>query len=183
MYGGTEGEGKPLYCMAPKEPEPAENENKPHESGLVVTFLVNSGAFGHYVDDIIIPDLKHRLLDYTFLSTPRTILTAGGALLDGTAKGVLQGLITEDYGEQHLALVVTKKVPGIGRNRFSVKAAAKTARKGNNFDVNKPRLVAGDVNVPLRGKDDDRQSFKLDLGADGYAEKELAMNAVANAQV
>ena len=71
---------------------------------------------------------------------------------------------------------------GIGRNFFSVKTAA---RKGivSIFDVNKPRLEAGDITVPLRGEDDDIYSFKLDLSADGYAGKELAMNAVANVQV
>ena len=37
--------------------------------------------------------------------------------------------------------------------------------------------------MPLRGDDDDLYSFKLDLSADGYAGKELAMNAVANGQV
>lgn len=48
------------------------------------------------------------------------------------------------------------------------------------FDVNKPRLAA--VTAPLRGEDDDIYSFKLDLGADGYTGKKLALNAVANAQ-
>ena len=103
MYGGTDGEGEPLYGMAPMESEPAEIEHKPHESSNVVTVLVDSGASGHYFDGLIIPELKHRLQDYTSLSTPRTILTSGGALLNGTAEGVLQGLITDDYGEQHLA--------------------------------------------------------------------------------
>ena len=51
-------------------------------NGNVVTVLVDSGASGHYFDDLIIPELKHRLQDHTSLSTPRTILTAGEALLD-----------------------------------------------------------------------------------------------------
>ena len=37
--------------------------------------------------------------------------------------------------------------------------------------------------MPLRGENNDIYSFKLDLSADGYAGKELAMNAVTNAQV
>ena len=37
--------------------------------------------------------------------------------------------------------------------------------------------------MALRGKDDDLYSLKLDLSADGYAGKELAMNAVANDEV
>ena len=125
MNGGTDGEGGSLYGMASMEAEPAEIEPKPHESGNVVTALVDSGASGHYFDDIMIPDLKHRLQDYTSISTPRTILTAGGALLDGTAEGVSQGLITDDYGEQHLARIANLIVPGIGRNLFSVKTAAR----------------------------------------------------------
>ena len=44
-------------------------------------------------------------------------------------------------------------------------------------------LEAGDITVPLRGEDDNLYSLKLDLGANGYGGKELAMNAVANAQV
>ena len=168
--------------MAPRESEPAEIERKPRESDNLVAVQVDSGASGHYFDDLIILELKHRLHDYTSLGTHRTILTAGGALLDDIAEGVLKGLITDDYGEQHLARIAILIVSGIGRNFFSVKTAA---GKGivSIFDVNKPRLEAGDITVPLRGEDDDIYSFKLDLSADGYAGKELAMNAVANAQV
>ena len=100
--GGTDGEGGSFYGMAP-EPEPAEIERKPHVSGNVVTVLIDSGASGHYFDDSIISDLKHRSQDHTPLSTPRTILTAGGVLLDGTAKGVLQGLVTDDYRPARIA--------------------------------------------------------------------------------
>ena len=179
---GMDGEGGSFYGMSPLEPESAEIERKPHESGNIVTVLVDSGASGHYFDDTIIPDLKQRLQDYTSLSTPRTILTAGGALLDGTAEGVLKGLITGDYGEQHLAWIAILIVPGIECNIFSLKTAA---RKGivSIFDVNKPRLEAWDITVPFRGENDDLYSFKLHLSADGYAGKELAINAVTNAQV
>ena len=121
MHGRTDGEGEPLYVMAPTESEPAEVERKSHESGNVFTFLVDSWASGHYVDDLNIPELKHRLHDYTSLSTPRTILTAGGHLLDRTAEGVLQGLITDDYREQHVARILFLIVSGVGRKRFSVK--------------------------------------------------------------
>ena len=44
--------------------------------------MVDSGALGHYFDDSIIHDLKHRLQDYVHLTTPRKILTPGGAMLD-----------------------------------------------------------------------------------------------------
>ena len=74
---------------------------------------------------------------------------------------------TNDYGEQHLAWIAILNVPGIGRNLFSVKTGA---RKGIvSIDVNKPRLGAGNITVPLRGENDDLYSFKLDLSTDGYA--------------
>ena len=121
MNGGTDGEGGSFYGMAPVEPELAEIERKPLESGNnVATVLVDSGASSHYFDDTIIPDLEHRLQDYTSRSTPRTISTSGAALLDGTAEGVLQGIIT-DYEEHHLARITILIVPGIGRNLLSVK--------------------------------------------------------------
>ena len=116
-----DGEGEPLYDMAPIESEPAEIEYKSHESGNGVTVLVDSGAAGHYLDDTIIPELKHHSQDYTSRSTIRTILTARNALLDGTAEDVLQGLITDDYGEQRLARIAILIVRGIGRDILSVK--------------------------------------------------------------
>ena len=154
MYGVTDGEGEPLYGMAPRESEPAEIERKPRESDNLVAVQVDSGASGHYFDDLIIPELKHRSQDYTSLRTPLTILAAGRALLDGTAAGVLQDLITYDYGEQHLARIAILIVPGIRRNNFSVKTAA---RKGivSIFDSNKPSMEAGDNTVPRRGQDGD----------------------------
>ena len=87
--------------------------------------MVDSGASGHYFDDAIIRDLKHRLQDYVHLTTPRKILTAGGAMLDGTAEGVLQGLFTDDNGNQILVRIDIVVVPGIGRNLFSVMTASK----------------------------------------------------------
>ena len=48
MNGGTDDEGELPYGMATVEPEPAEIEHKPHESGHVVTVLVYSGAAGLY---------------------------------------------------------------------------------------------------------------------------------------
>ena len=121
MYGGTDGAGEPLYGMAPIESEPAEIERKPHESGNVFTHLVDSGASGHVFDDPIVPELKDCLQDYTPLSAPRTVRTAGGALLDDTAKGALEGLTTNDCGEQHLARIAILIMSGIGLNFFSVK--------------------------------------------------------------
>ena len=70
---------------------------------------------------------------------PRKILTAGGSLLEGTSVGLLQGLVTDEYGNSHLVLVDILIVSGIGSNLYSVKAAAS---KGiaSIFDIENPRM-------------------------------------------
>ena len=148
----------------------------------LATLMVDSGASGHYFNDAIIRDLKHRLQDYLHLATDRKILTAGGALLNGTVEGVLQGLVTNDYGNQILVWVEIEVVLGIGRNLFSVMTAAK---KGivTIFDYKTPRLEGLNVTVPLRSESGDLYSFELDLSADGYSAKKIVMNSVTNIQV
>ena len=143
--------------------------------------MVDSGASDHFFDDAIIRDLKHCLQGYAHLATPRKILTARGTLLDVTAEGVLQGLIA-DYGNQILVRVDTAVVPGMGHNLFSVITAAK---KGIViiFGHENSRLEEVNVTVSLRSESVDLYLFVLDLSADGYSIKELATNAVANAQV
>ena len=105
-------------------------------------------------------------------------------MLDGTVKGMLQGLVTDDNGNQILVRVDIVVVPEIGRNLFSVMTAAK---KGiaTIFDYENPRLEGINTTVPLRSDSGDLCSFVLDLSADRYGAKELliTMNAVANAQV
>ena len=58
-----------------------------------VTIMVGSGASGHYFDNATTRDLKHRLQDYVYIATPRKILTAGRALLDGKVERGLQVII------------------------------------------------------------------------------------------
>ena len=101
-FGGPVAEEKSNVCYT----FGVANEEKPVEEALmalssvaitsqdsvnstVVTLMVDNGAWGHYLDDAIIRDLKNCLEDYVHLTTPRKILTAGGALLDGMAEGVL----------------------------------------------------------------------------------------------
>ena len=157
-------------------------ERKPHGCGKQVTVLVDSGASGNYFDDQLIPELKHRLVDRVDLSVPRKILTAGGSLLEGTSEGLLQGLVTDEYGNSHLVRVDIMIVSGIGSNLYSVKAAAS---KGiaSIFDMENPRLEGHGITIPLRIGDNNLYSFVLDLSADGYGATELAMNAVANAEL
>lgn len=57
-------------------------ERESHVNGDAVTVIVDiSGPVGHYFADHVFPEFKHPLQDYTHLSTPRTVLTAGEALL------------------------------------------------------------------------------------------------------
>ena len=96
-------------------------------SNNLVTIMVDTRASSHEFDDAIIRDPKHRLQYGVYLATPRKILPVGGALLDGTAEGVLQGLVTDDNGNQFLTRVNSVGLPGIGRNLFSVMASVKKA--------------------------------------------------------
>ena len=148
----------------------------------LATLMVNSRASGHYFDDTIIRNLKPRLQDYAHLATPREILPAGGAMLKDTAKDLLQGLATDDNGNQILVRVDIVVVPGIGRNLFLLRTAAK---KGiaTVFDYENLRLEGFNVTMPLRSESGDLESFVLDLSADRYGAEKLAMNAVTNAQV
>ena len=182
MYGRTDNEGEPLYGTALMASGPAAFKHKPSAGDDSVTVLVNSGASGRYFDDLIIVSLKHRLLNYVLLITPCKILTAGGAFLDGTAEGILQGLLTDNHGEQHLARIAILIVPGIGRNLFPVKSAMK---KGvvSIFDFDNPRLELSGITVPLHAEHDDLYSLVFDLSADSYIGKELAKNAMTNADV
>ena len=125
---------------------------------------MDSGASGHYFDDLIIPSLKHHLLNYVLLMTPRKILTARGALLDGTAEEILQGLVNDIHEEQHLARIAILIVPGIGCNLLSVKSVTK---KGVVFIFyfDNPTLELCGIAIPLRAEDDDLYSVVFDLSS------------------
>ena len=179
---GTDGEGEPLYGTALMASGPAAFKHKPSAGDDSVTVLVDSGVSGHYFDDLIIPSLKHRLLNYVLLTTPRKILTAGGASLDGTVEEILQGLITDNHEEQHLAQIAILIVPGIGRNLLFVKL---TTKKGvvSIFDFDNPRLELSGITVPLRAEGEDLYSLVFDVSADSQEGRDLAMNAMTNAHL
>ena len=94
---------------------------------------------------------------------------------------MLQGPVTDDYENQTFDQVDIV-VPGIGRSLFSVIKVAKKSIVAF-FEYENSRLDGFNVTAPLRSKSGDLYSFVLDLSADGYGAKDLAMNAVANAQV
>ena len=72
-------------------------------------------------------------------------------------------------------------MPGIARNLFSVKSATKKDVV-SIFDLDNPRLESSGITVPLR-EDDDLYSLVFYLSAESRRGKELAMNAMANAQL
>ena len=158
VYGGTDGEGKPLYGTALMASGPAALKHKSSVGDRSVTVLVDSGASGHYFDDLIIPSLKHRLLKYILLTTPRKILTARRALLDGKAERILQGLVTDNHRDHNFTQIAILIVRGIGRNLFSIRLVTK---KGvvSIFDLDSPRIELSGIIVPLRAEDDDLYSF------------------------
>ena len=182
MYGGIDGEGEPLYGTVMMASGPAAFTHKPTAVDDSVSVLVDTGASDHCFDDLIIPGLQHRLLNYDFLTTPRKILTAGRASLDSMAEGILQDFVADNHGEQHLARIATLILPGIGRTLFSVKLATK---KGvvSIFDFDNPRLEVSGITVPLCIENDDLYSLVLDYSADSHGGKELTMNAMTNAQL
>ena len=73
-------------------------------------------------------------------------------------------------------------MPGIGRNLFSVKSATKKVVV-SIFDFDNPRLELSGITVLLRAEDDDLYFLVFDLSADSHGGKELAMNAMVNAQL
>ena len=104
------------------------------------------------------------------LTTPRTILTAGGTLLDGTGEGVLQGVITNNDGNGHPVRIWILAVYAIGRNPFSVETAPRNGVV-SIFNSENRRLEAVGVTLPLRGEQDDLYSCVLDLSADAYGDE------------
>ena len=104
----------------------------------------------------------------------------GGALLDGAGEGIIESVVTDNYGNDRLVRIQIVVVHAIGRNLFSVKTAIRNGIV-SIFNRENPRLEAVGVTLPLRGEQDDLYSFVLDLSADAYGATELAMNTVSNA--
>ena len=86
---------------------------------------MDSGASGHYFDDATIPGFRDRLEEYKVLDVPRKIATDGRGELNGIAQGELRGHVVDDKGVRRLIQLSCLIVPGLGRNLFSVKQAAR----------------------------------------------------------
>ena len=83
---------------------------------------------------------------------------------------------------QGLQKNINNTVPGIGRNPFSGKLVTKK-NVVSIFDFDNPRLELSGITVPLRAEDHNLYSLVFDLSADSHGGKELAKNAMANAQL
>ena len=71
-------DGEPVKKALMASP-PAMSTSQDSVNSNLVTFSVDSGASGHYFDDAIIREVRHRLQDYGHLDMPRRTLTAGGS--------------------------------------------------------------------------------------------------------
>ena len=56
--------------------------------------LVDSGATHNYADPLLPPWLQAFMTDYSVLSVPHTIVTAGQHVLQGVATGTVRGTIS-----------------------------------------------------------------------------------------
>ena len=79
------------------------------------------------------------LTDYSVLSVPHIIVTAGQHVLQGIATGTVRGTISDDDGLERVVSFHAVVVPGMGANLFSVTQAM---RKGvaTICHPDKPRL-------------------------------------------
>ena len=107
-------------------------------------------------------------------------LTRGGGL-NGIVQRVLRGHVIDDRRLRRLVQLSCLIVPGLGRNLFSVKQAARTGVV-SIFDMNNPRLKANKLTFPLQALGHDLYSFSLDLTHGGNG-PEQAMQAAAKANV
>ena len=146
-----------------------------------VNVLVDSGASRHQFDDAIIPRMRDRLGDNKILGTPKTSSTAGGGELMGTAQGLLRGNLIDDKGVRRLVHLSCLVVPGLGRNLFSVKQAARNGIV-SIFDMNTPRLETDNFTIPLQELGYDLYYFSLYFN-DGIDRPELAMHAATGANL
>ena len=142
---------------------------------------MDSGASGHYFDDATIPGFRDRLEEYKVLDVPRKIATDGRGELNGIAQGELRGHVVDDKGVRRLIQLSCLIVPGLGRNLFSVKQAARNGVV-SIFDMNNPILEANKLTFPLQAVGRDLYYFSLDLTRGGNG-PELAMQAAANANL
>ena len=126
---------------------------------LTLTLLVDSGATHNFVDPFLTPWLQEFVTDYSVLSAPHNIVTAGQHVVQGVATGTVRGTISDDGLERVLSFHAVV-VPGMGVNLFSVTEAM---RKGiaTIFHPDKPRLEVHDIVPPMNRLGADARTGKL----------------------
>ena len=100
--------------------------------------------------------------------------------MNGIVQRVLRGHVIDDRRLRRLVQLSCLIVPGLGRNLFSVKQAARTGVV-SIFDMNNPRLEAKKLTFLLQALGRNL-SFSLDLTHAGNG-PEPAMQAAANANL
>ena len=111
--------------------------------------LVDSGASGHYLDDIIILGLRDKLNSYQVLDVPRNIITVGGGQMDGVTQEVLRGMVVDGKGARRSVQLSCLVVPGLVWNLFPLKQAARNGIV-SIFDTGNARLEANNFTLPLQ---------------------------------
>ena len=141
--------------------------------------MVDSGAWGHYFNDALIPGLRYRLDNYQALAIRRRVTTGGGHQLEGAGQGLLRGHIIDAQGVQCLIQISVLTVPDLGRNLFSAKQASRNGAV-SIFDKHNLRLEANNFTLPPQEFENDLYLFSLNL-VSGTSAPELATQAAATA--
>ena len=94
---------------------------------VTLTMLVDRGAAHDFVDPLLTPWLQESMTDYSVLSVPHTIVTAGQHVLQGVATDTVRVTISDDGSLERVVSFHAVVVPGMGANLFSVTEAM---RKG-----------------------------------------------------
>ena len=94
---------------------------------------------------------------------------------------LLRDHVVDDKGMRRLMQFSCLIVPGLGRNLFSVKHAARNG-VASIFNMTNPRRETYSHTFPLQDLGHDLYSFSLDLAGGGNG-TELAMHAPANASL
>ena len=91
--------------------------------------LVDSGSSKHFIDPKIVHRVESRMRDYTQISPPMEIKSAGHSILFGTAQGNLLVVVRDTQDVCRPVKLPIALVPGLGRNLFSTALAAQQGVK------------------------------------------------------
>ena len=126
------------------------------------TLLVDSGASESFFDDELTPGLKERMREFTEVSTPKEITTAGKHTIYGVGTGIISFTIRDSHGAQLPVNLRALVLPGFRRNIFAPTAELKN---GVRFvlEVGNPHLATGGIIIPLKQDPRDQGRCSLDI--------------------